>query len=90
MAFLRVKIFHVELFFSGSLFGARPDVVEDIRSLTEITAVQQVMNRLSIQSAGAAYILDQNNQGRWLYDVYLDGGELLYEHAALAEVAHRG
>ncbi len=79
-AVLRVKIFHVEVFYSGSLLEPEPNIVEDVRALTEITAVQQVMTIHSVQSVGTAYVVDENNQECWLYDVCLTDGGLVYEH----------
>ncbi len=81
VAVLRVKIFHVEVFFSGSLEHVKPDIVEDIRSLTEQTAVQQVMTIHGVQSAGTVYIVNADNQELCLYDVYLNDGGLAYEHS---------
>ncbi len=83
MASLHLKWYSVQVFRSLSLTQVEPDVREQVWALTEVTAVQRVMERHWIEEAGRLYVRMQDGervQECWFDQVRLVAGQLFYEH----------
>ncbi len=81
MAHVVRQQFHVQLF---STSQPRPDVVQEIRALTDLGAVALVMRECGFESVGKACVVDERKQAVLFFGVCFTGFSVRYEHRIVA------